>query len=339
MKPNLPLPCTNAGTSASIAPQRRRAPLVVLGLLLALPGLAQAQSRTRDQAPHRGIPPFEGGADEQSALRKGLESSFALPLHKLRDGTAPHQLSLRLGLEVPLKSNALSGAGFRSQGDIPSSPTAQLGLRYMPLEGWFVRMNALRYLSPERQRPWNPDFTYSFGYEDWRPYTLSLVYTNDGGNRFNPDRSLGERVTRFDEGTWTFGFKFPLPKSLEPVFLLPDEEDAVGCSTSWKYTHRYTDIEAGARQHGKHSATFGCRYTFRQRWFVSGTLHGFPNSRQKQPWDPDFTYSFGYADYRSGGLVAQYANDSGNRLPGNPRAPGTGRFRDGSVSIAWSVTF
>ncbi|WP_156901556.1 hypothetical protein [Azohydromonas australica] len=315
-------------------------PKAVLGITLALPSLAVAQAASAEfYNPHLGAPPAPvPGPGEPTHWREGLERSFALPWHQLFNGTAPHAFSVRLGLDAPLKANGFSALGVQSQGEVPSSPTFQLGLRYMPLEGWFVRANLLRYVEPSEQRPWNPDFTYAFGFEDWRPYTFSLVYSNDGGNRFNPDRSRNERVTRFEEGTWALGYKFPLTPWARG-WLPMGETDKIGCGTSIRYTHRYADEKLGAGQPGKKSVGFGCRYVVRERWFAALDLSGYPVRRQQQPWDPDFTYSFGYADWRSGGLVVQYANYSGNRFPWRDRAPGTGRFRDGSISIAitWNI--
>ncbi|NML16407.1 hypothetical protein [Azohydromonas caseinilytica] len=310
-----------------------------LALALALPVTLCAQTSPQTYAPHRGAPPPpDPPPGEPTNWREGWQRSFALPVHQLFNGTAPHLLSVRLALDAPLKADGFSNLGFQSQGEVPSSPTLQLGLRYMPLEGWFVRTNLLRYLNPSEQRPWNPDFTYAFGFEDWRPYTFSFFYSNDGGNRFHPDRARGERVTRFDEGSWSLGYKFPLTPTLRDWVPL-SEQHSVGCGTALRYTHRYADAELGARQVGKKSASLGCRYVYRQYWFAALDLVGYPVRRQQQPWDPDFTYSFGYADWSSGGLVVQYANYSGNRFPWRERAPGTGRLRDGSISVAitWNI--
>ncbi|WP_369062427.1 hypothetical protein ABOZ73_09080 [Caulobacter sp. 73W] len=60
---------------------------------------------------------------------------------------------------------------------------------------------------------------------------------------------------------------------------------------------------------------------------------------QQQPWDPDFVYSFGWFDWRPGGWSVQYSNYSGNRYPGADRAAGTGRFKDGTISVTYNHAF
>lgn len=286
-------------------------------------------------AVHAGAAAAQAEAPE-SEVWKGIASSFSMPLHHFLDGTAQESLNLRLAADLPLDSDATSRPGLRSQGDAPSSPTLRLGLRYVPLTYWFADVNLIKYLRPGQQQPWNPDFTYSFGYDDWHPYTLSLVYSNHGGNRLDPDRARGERVTRFDEGTWSLGFKFPMPEALRPVFLIR-ERDSIGCQTSLNYARRYTDARSGERLHDKRSLALGCRYSFDNGWHFDFKLLSYPVGRQKQPWDPDFTYGFGYFDWRPGTVSLQYANHSGNRFPGNPRSPGTGRLRDGSLTLSWNT--
>jgi hypothetical protein len=60
---------------------------------------------------------------------------------------------------------------------------------------------------------------------------------------------------------------------------------------------------------------------------------------QQQPWDPDFTYGFGYFDFHSGTFSVQYNNYSGNRFPWRHRGPHTGTFAYGGISISWGYGF
>lgn len=281
----------------------------------------------------------QAGEVEESPGReiwRGLESSFSTPWEQFLDGTAPESLNLRLAGDLPFGSGSSAGAGQSTQGDLPSSPTLRLGLRYVPLTYWFANLTLYKYLRPAQQRSWNPDFDYSFGYDDWHPYTLSLVYSSYGGNRLNPDRSRGERVTRFNEGNWALGFKFPMPKGLDDIFLLR-AQDAINCNTGFNYTPRYNDLASGGKLRGKRSFALGCRYSFENGWYFDFNLLAYPESRQKQPWDPDFTYGFGYFDWRPGTVSIQYSNYSGNRYPWNSRAPGMGRLRDGSLGLSWNT--
>ncbi|MFM6993696.1 MAG: hypothetical protein ACKOWO_01115, partial [Sediminibacterium sp.] len=117
-------------------------------------------------------------------------------------------MSVRLGLDYPLRANddaPVASIGAGPQGAPAVSPTAQAGFRWTPVAGdyWFAQATLLRYLRPSLKRPWNPEFTYGFGYDDWHPSTWSFTYANYTGNRLDPDRARGEHRWNFERGTWT----------------------------------------------------------------------------------------------------------------------------------------
>ena len=193
----------------------------------------------------------------------------------------------------------------------------------------------LRYLDRDDREPWNPDFTYAFGYDDPRPDTWSLVYSNYTGTRWRPDRALGEGRSNFRLGTWSLARRFALPVSWRPVFLLDDGDDAL-CRASADWSPRFENAASVRPGHDRVALTLGCRYTRADGWFAEFTAHAWPGGKQ-QPWDPDFTYAFGYFDWRPGTVSLQYSNYSGNRLPGRTRAPGQGGLRGGSLTLSWRV--
>jgi hypothetical protein len=239
---------------------------------------------------------------------------------------------------VPLKAKQVTALSSGLQGEPASSPTLALNLKYVPLTSWFVAATFVKYLRSDLQKPWNPDFTYVFGYDDWHPYTFSAQYSNYGGNRLSPDRSKKERHTTFNAGSWNVSFKFPLPEVLHSLFLI-SEDDAVGCSVGANYTARYSDAASNTVMKNKRTAALGCKYAFSNNWYFNFAVPQYLVKKQKQPWDPDYTYGFGYFDWHPGTWSIQYNNYSGNRFPWNPKSPNTGRFKDGSISISIGMTW
>lgn len=245
-------------------------------------------------------------------------------------------LSLRLAADFPLRGGG--AVGTASQGPRAASPTLQADLRYTPWRdaGWFAQAAFLRYLHSDRQQPWNPDFTYSFGYEDWRPDTFSFLYSNYTGTRLRPDRSRGEGRSNFSQGQWSLAYRFDLPEALAP-YLLAGDGDAASCRAAASLTPRYRDLASLAMRRNRTSVSAGCRYTRPDGWYAELVLFGYPRHSQQQPWDPDFTYALGYFDWRPGTVSVQYSNYSGNRYPGRTRGPGEGLWRSGSISVSWRV--
>jgi hypothetical protein len=247
-------------------------------------------------------------------------------------------LSLQLALDLPLRGGGSASLGAGVQGSTAASPTLQAQVRWTPVRNswWFLQATFYRYLQGDRQQAWHPDYSYGFGYDDWHPGTWSLYYGNYTGTRFHPDRAAGERSFNFPYGQWTLAYRFALPAALEPAFLVGDGDRAT-CNANAHLTPRYTDFETGNDGRRKKALSLGCRYERPVGWYFEAALYAWPDRSQQQPWDPDFTYSFGYADWRPGSVSVRYNNYSGNRYPGRARAPGEGTFRSGSISVWWMV--
>ncbi len=279
---------------------------------------------------------------EEELIWKGISSSFMLPFEdweKQAEGDPDwlDGLSGNIALGYPLlQTSPASIPANATTGPSNNNTTATLSLKYSIIGNWFVSGSLYHYLEQDQQQPWNPDFTYVFGYSDFRPYTLSLIYANYGGNRFKATDT--QDVTNFSQGTWSLGWKFPINKPLLD-WLSFTEDGAIGCQTNFNYTPEYFDLASSSYKTGHKTLSLGCKYAIIGNWYVNGTAFYYFDSEQKQPWNPDFTYGFGYFDWRPGTITIQYNNYSGNRWHPSDRGEETGRFIDGSISIAYSFTF
>lgn len=246
----------------------------------------------------------------------------------------PAGLTGYIGVDVPLSDEAAQPVTVPgAQGEASfSSPRAFVTLRYQPVSFWFGRITAYRYFNADEKASWNPDFTYSFGYDDWHPGKLAVTYDNYGGNRFNP--RAGERVTRFEEGTVTGIYRLNIPKGFQAHFG-PRDGDNFTASAGVHLTPRFTQENHAERGRWKRKLSFGVRDRFYKSWYVEARGFYYPTQSQQQPWDPDFTYGFGYFDWHPGTISVQYNNYAGNRFPGHDRR-GSGGFGKGAVTLFYS---
>lgn len=244
-------------------------------------------------------------------------------------------VSVATALNVPLERRAGAGGGQGRLGDRSAggSPTLSATVTAVPYASWFASLTAFRYLDPGRQQPWNPDFTYCFGYSDWRPNTFSLSYCNYGGNRFSGWRS------DFATGGWSAAWRFDLPDWLARPMLI-DTGRTISCSAAYGFSIRSENGRTQAREGWKDKLQLGCNYPVWGGFAANWAVHHYLRDGQQQDWDPDYTYGFGYsgsAPLGSWGL--NYANYSGNRFDHDRRATGTGRFLNGQVSASWRFSF
>jgi len=277
-------------------------------------------------------------ADELDLIWEGVSSSFTFPIQELGEYKSWYDgLSGNIGLNLPIEqSEAANIPTGSTNGPTNYNSTATLSLKYTIAGSWFVSTSFYHYLDSEQQQDWNPDFTYVFGYSDWRPYTLSLIYSNYGGNRFSPES--GNKYTEFNQGTWSLGWKFPITSPFKEWFTFT-EEGAIGCQVDFNLTPEYFDLESIRYLRNQKTLSLGCKYSIYGNWYVNGTGFYYFDPSYKQPWNPDFTYGFGYFDWRPGTITLQYNNYSGNRWNSSKRAKDTGHFRNGSITLAYSFSF
>jgi len=202
----------------------------------------------------------------------------------------------------------------------PRSHTVSANVRYNPVTEWYARVTVVAYVDRDRQQVWDPDFTYGFGYSNWRPGTWSVTYENYGGNCFRC--TGGNPSTRILEGAISANYKLPVKKG------------PVSGSLSAQAVPRFFNLSAGDRQWLKTSMSAEVRVKVRERWYAGGRATFYPIQGQQQPWDPDFTYSMGYSDWRPGTFSVEYSNYAPNRFPGRSSGRPT-TFRDGSLTITY----
>ena len=220
--------------------------------------------------------------------------------------------------------NSSSSAGQKRK----VNQTVNLSLQYSPYSFWFANITT-RVPVTDTSR-YTTDFRYSFGYDDWHANTVSLVYSNYGDNHFWTSGS--KRKTYFEQGAVTLAYKFSLPKPVENKLLI-NKGDSLICQVGYSWVPRYYDLKSNDIEQNKNVVLGGCGYTFKQHFFVRATAFWFPDRSQQQPWNGDYSYSFGYAGYTPGSFSLQYANFAGTRYPGHKS--GNGKFREGTVSLIW----
>lgn len=319
---------------------------IVAGLLISLCTL-QSATAEEDAAALRAqemYAPFRDEAqNEWRAIKAGILSSFRFPIedwltkkHESEWRNLIDGFSASTSFGYPLTELSIENNGIGSQGTRSgSAPSITQTVSYNPISAWKASISFIHRLTEADNAPWEGDFVYSFGYSDWRPYTLSLMYSNFGANRLSPDYSSGEKITTFELGTLTLGWKFPVHPSVFRRFALT-ESSAMGCTLSYGWTPRWQGLDTGGLVRDKHKTSLGCKYTIWGSFYTSFALNYFPKRGQQQPWDADYTYGFGYFDWRTGTFSVQYNNYSGNRFPWRKQPRATGRFKNGGLSVSYS---
>lgn len=138
--------------------------------------------------------------------------STAFPLQYTRDNTSSQQ-------PLPLVYNISSSVNVRYS-----------------YNNFFADVSIIKFAY---KQPWNPDFTYVFGYDDWHTNTFSFQYENYSNNRINPTQ--GERFTNFEKGSFSTSYKFLYPNFTPKLMDAQNRVNgSIGLSVVPKY---YNSIE------------------------------------------------------------------------------------------------
>jgi hypothetical protein len=102
---------------------------------------------------------------------------------------------------------------------------------------------------------------------------------------------------------------------------------------NYSWSPHYADA-TGTTHRNKQKAGLAVKYGIYKWLYATTTVSYYPRRSQQQPWDPDYTYGFGYFDWHPRTFSIQYNNYAGNRYPW--RRGARAGFRDGGLSLTWS---
>lgn len=171
--------------------------------------------------------------------------------------------------------------------------------------------------NPRASARWTSNFTYSLARYHWKPNRFNFGYENYVNNRYSDDfQTFGDK---FLEGYYFISYNQMLgEKGLSKIRL--DQSTNVKIIYFARYSFKYRDRmenSLGGFFNGKSSMGANMRYTIWKNLYLEGAFYLYPEEPKKMPWDPDFTYGFGYYDWRSFRCSLTYGNWAINRFPWN----------------------
>lgn len=272
-------------------------------------------------------------AQAEKTSRPQVVEVFTTPWSRLFSGSES-SFSTALTYNVPLERTVTTIPTGEESSETQErlNHRGLLSLQYSPLSYLFA--NTTLGVPLNEANKYSTNFSYSFGYDDWHPGTYSFIYSNYSQDNHFFTQS-GKSVTTFESGAFTGAYKFRLPEKIEKKLLI-NKDDNIGCQVGYTYAYRYFDNESNSTKKNKNTLLASCGYTLKGHYFVRFSGFYYPDKSQQQPWNSDYTYSFGYvSSYQPGAISVHYDNYSGTRYPwrGNP----TANFRSGTVSISWTL--
>lgn len=163
---------------------------------------------------------------------------------------------------------------------------------------------------------WISDYNYSIGRYNWREHKFNFGYENYINNKYSdPWKIVGRK---FLEGYYFISYNH-LPKGLNYTLRI-DSTSSLRFIYFSRYAIKYRDereVTHGGLFSGKPTVGVAFRYTLLWNIYFETAAYYYFLEEKQQPWDPDYSYGFGYFDWRSFRLSVTYGNWAINRFPWN----------------------
>lgn len=178
---------------------------------------------------------------------------------------------------------------------------------------------------------WISDYSYTIGRYHWKPNKFNYGYENYLNNKYTDN--LQEMGDKFLEGYYFLSYSNQLPEKIHKAIKL-DESTNFKLVYFVRYSIRYRDeFNKIHFNGGKTTLGIALRYTIIKNIYGEGAVYYYPEEYKRQPWDPDYTYGFGYFDWRSFRVSLTYGNWAINRWPGEKTPYPKYGFLDGQFRI------
>ncbi|MDF2448429.1 MAG: putative exported protein [Bacteroidota bacterium] len=180
---------------------------------------------------------------------------------------------------------------------------------------------------------WISDFSYTLARYHYKLYKFNYGYENYMDNKYTDNRH--QIWEKFLEGYYFISYNYGFSETFRNKVAF-DNTTNLKIVPFARYAFRYRDElerEHGSPANGKATLGLALRYTIIKNIYVEGAAYYYPEEHKRQAWDPDYSYGFGYFDWRSFRLSLTYGNWAINRWPGSKTYYPSYGFLDGQFRI------
>jgi len=204
-------------------------------------------------------------------------------------------------------------------------------LTVKPYKEFQIRLFFYADLNNNPDKPqWLSNLFYNIGWYNWRNKTFSYGYENYQPNRFDGSYNWFEN---FKRGFFFVSYNYQLLNPGSKLHL--DRWSQISLTPFVRYQYEYTD-RYGIEVMGHHKiiAGSGVRWAIAKKFYVESAVYFYPVKNSQLPWDPDYTYGFGFFDWRSFKINLSYGNWIANRFPGRPAG-----MKNDFTNGEWKILF
>jgi hypothetical protein len=186
--------------------------------------------------------------------------------------------------------------------------------------------------------PWLPDYSIMFTRSKYAPNTFYWGYNNFDSNKYS--NSLAKTLDWFSVGAIYYGYYMKLPPKIIR-FIRIDSTSNLQPSVQLNYSFRYYNQSGNCKGgvfSGKPVMAFNIQYTIVYGLYVSLSFFYYPDPYMQLPWNSDYSYGFGLANWKPWKIKISYYNIYNNGFPWSNTNVKSG-FWYGDFGISFNYTF
>jgi hypothetical protein len=208
-------------------------------------------------------------------------------------------------------------------------------LRIRFFEEFSINTTFYKDFNPKAVARWTNDFSYSIGRYNWRPRRFNFGYENYLNNKYTDNWK--EFSDKFMQGYYFLSYSHLMQDRFFRHVSI-DNSSSFRFVYFARYAIKYEDRDKniiGGFLRGKPTVGAGVRYTIFRNIYVESAIYLYLPGKQA-PWDPDYTYGFGYFDWRSFRVSVTYGNWAVNRFPWKKTDYPYYGFPDGNFRVVFN---
>jgi hypothetical protein len=206
-------------------------------------------------------------------------------------------------------------------------------LRTRIVEHFYVNLTFFHDWNKNARADWISDYTYGFGRYSWVPRTWSYGYENYAPNKYSD--SPREFLQNMLLGNFFLSYNHNFAQRLMEKFHVGNASFSL--IPFVRYSFSFIDANHRIRRGlGRPNMGLAARYNIWRNLYAESAVYAYISPNHKQPWDPDYTYGFGWFDWRPFRLSVTYGNWIINRFPWNENPYPKHGFWDGNFRVVFN---
>ena len=210
-------------------------------------------------------------------------------------------------------------------------------MRLTPIQYVYLNTTLLIDTNSYKNKYYQPNYSYSFGYSDWHNDTFGFSYSNYENNLFLDNKN--PYASSFLDGTWNVDYKTKIkniPLKINASYQPSNNLAILSMSSSYNI-NKSSSISANYEHYityPQDRLELSAKTKLGKKFYIEGGVYLYSDIKLQQDYESDYYYKF---KYKSEKFSIEYSNQYQNtRWPWRKEKGAT--FLEGNFRVSFIIT-